>query len=113
MEIARENDLPIPEEIINGKSAEEIDDVYARCLRSQQLYLKKIELGKQVATIEESGKVMYEALGKIDKEAFDTETQTRSDFVLHKWQEDVMKFSNSSTERQVTRITTLGGETFF
>ena len=56
---------------------------------------------------------MYEAPGKIDKEAFDTETQTRSDFVLHKWQEDVMKFSNSSTERQVTRITILGGETFF
>ena len=75
--------------------------------------LEKIELGKQVTTIVESGKVMYEAPGKIDKEAFDTETQTRSDFVLHKWQEDVMKFSNSSTERQVTRITTLGGETFF
>ena len=70
VEIARENDLPIPEEIINKKSAEEINDVYARCLRSQQLYLKKIELGKQVATIIESGKVMYEALGKIDKEAF-------------------------------------------
>ena len=39
VEIARENDLPIPEEIINRKreSGEEIDDVYARCLRSQQL----------------------------------------------------------------------------
>ena len=72
MEIVRENDLPIPEEIINKKSAEEINDVYARCLRSQQLYLEKIEVGKQVATIVESGKVMYEALGKIDKEAFDT-----------------------------------------
>ena len=68
---------------------------------------EKIELGKQVTTIVESGKVMYEAPGKIDKEA-----QTRS-FVLHKWQEDVMKFSNSSTERQVIWITILGGETFF
>ena len=53
--------------------------------------LEKIELGKQVTTIVESGKVMYEAPGKIDKKTFDTETQTRSDFVLHKWQEDVMK----------------------
>ena len=58
-EIARENDLAIPEEIINGKSAEEIDDVYARCLRSQHIYLTKIELGKQVATIVENRKVLY------------------------------------------------------
>ena len=60
VEIARENNLAIPEEIVNKKreSAEEIDDVYATCLRSQQLYLEKIELGKQVATIVESRKVM-------------------------------------------------------
>ena len=67
--------------------------------------LEKIELGKQVTTIVESGKVMYEALGKIDKKAFDTYRKyikvDISDFVLRKWQEDVMKFFESPTERQV------------
>ena len=67
-EIARENNLAIPEEIINKKSAEEY--VLARCLQNHQLYLEKIELGNQVASIVESRKVIYESLGKIDKEAF-------------------------------------------
>ena len=34
-ETARDNNLAIPEEIINRKTAVEIDDVYTRCLRSQ------------------------------------------------------------------------------
>ena len=69
VEIARENDLAIPDEIVSKKreSAEKIDDVRAKCLQSQQLYLEKIELGKQVARMAESGKVMNEALVKKDK----------------------------------------------
>ena len=71
--IAKENDLAIPEEIVSSKrqSAEETDDVRARCLQNHRLYLEKIELGKQVASIIESGEVIYESLGRTDKEAFD------------------------------------------
>ena len=49
MEIARENDLAIPDEIVSEKreSVEKIDDVRAKCLQSQQLYLEKIELGNK------------------------------------------------------------------
>ena len=122
VEIARENDLPIPEEIINRKheSTEEIDDVYARCLQNHQLYLEKIELGKQVATIVESGKVLYESLGKTDKEALDTHRKhlrlDTSDIILRKWQEEAVKLFDSPTECEVIWITdTSGGKgkTFF
>ena len=73
-EIARENDIAIPDEIVRRKreSVDEIDNVLTRCVQNHQLYLEKIELGKQVASIVESGKLIYESLGKIDREAFDT-----------------------------------------
>ena len=121
-EIAKENDLAIPEEIVSRKreSVDEIDDVRTRCLQNQQLYLEKIELGKQVATIVESGEVIYESLGKIDKEAFDTYRKYLkvdiSDVVLRKWQQDAMKFFDSPTQRQVIWITDQSGgkgKTFF
>ena len=41
-------------------------------LTNQKLYLEKIELGKQVASMVESGEVMYESLEKIHKNSFDT-----------------------------------------
>ena len=121
-EIAKENDLAIPEEIINRKreSVDKIDDVRARCLQNHQIYLEKIQLGKQVATIIENGEVMYESLGKIDKEAFDTYRKylkvNISNVVLHKWQEEAMKFFECPTERQVIWITDIHGgkgKTFF
>ena len=71
-EIAQENELEIPEEYRNRESVDYIDNVCTRCLRNHQLYLEKIELGKQVATIIESGEVIYDSLGKRDKEAFET-----------------------------------------
>ena len=67
--------MAIPEEIVSRKreSVEEIDNVLTRCVQNHQLYLEKIKLRKQEATIVESEKeVTYESLGKIDKEAFDT-----------------------------------------
>ena len=121
-EIAKENDLAIPEEIVSRKreSVDEIDDVRTRCLQNQQLYLEKIELGKQVATIVESGEVIYESLGKIDKEAFDTYRKYLkvdiSHVVLRKWQQDAMKFFDSPTQRQVIWVTDQSGgkgKTFF
>ena len=104
VEIARENDLAIPDEIVSEKreSVEKIDDVRAKCLQSQQLYLEKIELGKQIANIVETGEVMYEALGKEYKEAFNTYRKYLkvdiSDFILRKWQEDAMKFFDSEIQ---------------
>ena len=115
--IAKENDLAIPEEIVSSKrqSAEETDDVRARCLQNHRLYLEKIQVGKQVASIIESGEVIYESLGRTDKEAFDTYRKYLkvdiADIVLHKWQEEAMKFFDSPTERQVIWITDiLGGK---
>ena len=121
-EIAKKNNLAIPDEITSRKreSVDEIDDVRTRCLQNQQLYLEKIELGKQVATIIENGDVIYESLGKIDKEAFDTYRKYLkvdiSDIVLRKWQEEAMKLFDSPTERQVIWITDIlggKGKTFF
>ena len=119
--IAKENDLAIPEEIVSSKrqSAEETD-VRARCLQNHRLYLEKIQVGKQVASIIESGEVIYESLGRTDKEAFDTYRKYLkvdiADIVLHKWQEEAMKFFESPTERQVIWITDIlggKGKTFF
>ena len=47
-EIAKGHDLAIPEDIFNKKreSANEIDDVRARCLQNYQFYLEKIKTGK-------------------------------------------------------------------
>ena len=121
-EIARENDIAIPDEIVSRKreSVDEIDNVLTRCVQNHQLYLEKIELGKQVATIVESGKVIYESLGKMDKEAFDTYRKYLkvdiSHVVLRKWQQDAMKFFDSPTQRQVIWVTDQSGgkgKTFF
>ena len=121
-EIAKENGLAVPEEIISRKreSADETDDVYARCLQNHQLFLEKVQLGKKVASIVESGDVIYQSLGKTDREAFDTYRKYLkvdiTDVVLRKWQEEAMKFFYSPTERQVIWIAdTLGGKgkTFF
>ena len=71
-EIAKENNLTIPDEIIEKRKSNEIDNIRARCLQNYQLYLEKIEIGKQVATIIENGEIIYESLGRSDKEAFDT-----------------------------------------
>ena len=116
-EIAKENELAIPDEIVSIKrqSTEEIDDVRTRCLQNHRLYLEKIQVGKQVASIIESGEVIYESLGRMDKEAFDTYRKYLkvdiADIVLHKWQEEAMKFFESPTERQVIWITDiLGGK---
>ena len=105
-EIAQENELEIPEEYRNRES---VDNVRTRCLRNHQLYLEKIELGKQVATIIESGEVIYESLGKRDKEAFETYRRyfkiDISNVQLRKWQEDAMKLFDTPTQRQVIWIT--------
>ena len=55
------------------KSTTKIDDnVRARCLENHQRYSKKIELGKEVASLVESGVVMEEALDGTLRNYFDT-----------------------------------------
>ena len=48
----------------------DIENVHARCLQNYQLFLEKIEMGKQVAIMIENGEIIYESLGKMGKEAF-------------------------------------------
>ena len=71
-DIAGQNDLSIPSETVKTHASEdEIENVRLRCFHNYQLYLNKIELGMEVATIVRNGEVLYESLGEKDKEAFD------------------------------------------
>ena len=117
-EIAKENNLAIPDEIAEKGKSDKI--VRTRCLQNYQLYLEKIEIGKQVATIIENGEIIYESLGRSDKEAFDTYRKyikvDISNITLRKWQSEAMKLFDLPTEREVIWITdTKGGtgKTFF
>ena len=119
-EIAKENNLTIPDEIIEKRKSNEIDDIRTRCLQNYQLYLEKIEIGKQVATIIENGEIIYESLGRSDKEAFDTYRKyikvDISNITLRKWQSEAMELFDLPTEREVIWVTdTKGGtgKTFF
>ena len=89
-------------------------------MKAYETLPRKDKLGKQVATIIENGEVIYEWLGKIDKEAFDVYRKYLkvdiSDVVLHRWQEEAMKFFDSPSERQVIWITDIlegNGKTCF
>ena len=69
VETVIENVLPLPQK---RKSDEEIDNVRAKCLQNHQLYLEKIKIGEPVASMVESGEVMYESLDKTHRNAFKT-----------------------------------------
>ena len=66
-EIAQENNLSIPEEI---RKRVDVENVRTRCLQNYQLFLEKIEIGKQVAIMIENGEIIYKSQGKMDKEVF-------------------------------------------
>ena len=117
VEIAKENNLAIPKEI---KRESTNDNVRTRLLQNHQLYLEKIELGKQVAHFIENGEMIYESLGRSDKEAFDTYRKyikvDISNIMLQKWQSEAIQLFNLPTEREVIWVTdTKGGtgKTFF
>ena len=117
-EIAKENNLAIPDEIAEKGKSDKI--VCTRCLQNYQLYLEKIEIGKQVATIIENGEIIYESLGRSDKEAFDTYRKyikvDISNIALRKWQNEAMELFDLPTEREVIWVVdTKGGtgKTFF
>ena len=117
-EIAKENNLAIPDEIAEKGKSDKI--VHTRCLQNYQLYLEKIEIGKQVATIIENGEIIYESLGRSDKEAFDTYRKyikvDISNITLRKWQSEALELFDLPTEREVIWVTdTKGGtgKTFF
>ncbi len=102
-EIARENGYEIPDEI------EPFHEVRARCLRNYQLYLEKIELGRKVMEIIESGDVVYESLCKTDKEAFDLYRKRKPRFdntisILRPWQEQALELLETPTDRSIIWI---------
>ena len=69
VETVIENVLPLRQK---RKSDEDIDNVRAKCLQNHQLYLEKIKIGEPVASMVESGEVMYESLDKTHRNAFKT-----------------------------------------
>ena len=100
-EIAKENNLTIPDEIIEKRKSNEIDDIRTRCLQNYQLYLEKIEIGKQVATIIENGEIIYESLGRSDKEALIlTENISKSIFQTLRYENGKMKLWSYSIYQQ-------------
>ena len=109
-ELAREEGLPIPEELSQPVIESSIEDLRAQLMKNNQIYLNKIELGKQIADIVDEGKVREESLEREHKEALEMYRKQRSffdigDVKLRSWQQDVMKFFDRPSERQVIWIT--------
>ena len=69
VETVIENVFPLPQK---RKSDEETDNVRAKCLQNHQLYLEKIRIGERIASMIESGEVMYESLDRTHRNAFKT-----------------------------------------
>ena len=107
-EIADEEGLPIPQEILHEQSFDK-DDLRERLSRNNQRYLEKIELGKNISTILDEGVVQEDSLSKEDKSALEIyrRQEPRCDIStvqLRAWQEDALKLIDSPSERQVIWI---------
>ena len=104
-EIADEEGLPIPQEILHEQSFDK-DDLRERLSRNNQRYLERIELGKNISTILDEGVVQEDSLSKEDKSALEIyrRQEPRCDIStvqLRAWQEDALKLIDSPSERQV------------
>ena len=98
------NDVMTPVSMLDASSLRE------ELLRDNQIYLNKIELGKEIAAIIEEGVVREESLTKDRKEALDLhrKQKPRIDIQmiqLRPWQEQAMKIIECPSERQVIWIT--------
>ena len=107
-EIADEEGLPIPQEILDTQPMDK-DDLRERLSRNNQHYLEKIELGKNISTILDEGVVQEDSLSKEDKSALEIyrRQEPRCDISavqLRPWQEDALKLIDSPSERQVIWI---------
>ena len=108
-EIAHQEGIPIPKEIIEA-SVFEVENLREDLLKDNQLYHDKIELGKKIAVIIDEGVVQEESLTKDRKLALDLYRKQRprfdiSNIELRSWQEEAIKLIEYPSERQVIWIT--------
>lgn len=108
-ELAQEMDLPIPEEISNEQVVT-IEELESSLLGDNQIYLKKIQLGKQIESILSKGVVLEESLTKDRVQALHFYRRQRPRFdvsavELRPWQDDALKLLDQPTERSVIWIT--------
>ena len=108
-EIARGEGLSIPQEISDTQPLDK-ENLRENLLRDNQLYVEKIELGKNISSIMDEGIVREESLTKERKLALDLYRRQEPRFdislvQLRAWQEAALKLFESPTERQVIWIT--------
>ena len=111
MEIAEQENIPVNHcNVMAPVSTLDASSLREELLRDNQIYLNKIELGKEIAAIIEEGVVREESLTKDRKEALDIhrKQKPRIDIQiiqLRPWQEQAMKIIECPSERQVIWIT--------
>ena len=108
-EIAHQEGLTVPKEISDTQPLDK-ENLRENLLRDNQLYLEKIELGKNISSIMDEGIVREESLTKERKLALDLYRRQEPRFdislvQLRPWQEAALKLFESPTERQVIWIT--------
>ena len=110
-EIAHQEGLTVPREIIEASPEfHDEGDLREDLLRDNQLYLEKIELGKNISSIMDEGTVREESLTKDRKLALDLYRRQEPRFdisvvQLRPWQEEALKLFDYPSERQVIWIT--------
>ena len=108
-EIAAEEGLSIPKEISDTQTLDK-ENLRENLLRDNQLYMEKIELGKNISSIMDEGIVREESLTKDRKLALDLYRRQEPRFdisvvQLRPWQEAALKLFDYPSERQVIWIT--------
>ena len=104
-EIAEEEGISLPKELRDTQPLDK-QNLRESLLRDNQLYLEKIELGKNISSILEEGIVREESLTKERKFALDLyrRQELRVDISivqLRPWQEEALKLFDYPSERQV------------
>jgi len=103
-EIAQQENIPI--DLCVQSSSRTLKTLKEELLQTNQEYLEKIELGKQIALIIDEGTVREESLKKSSKEALDLhrKQKPRIDIQtaqLRPWQDELMKIISKPSDRTV------------
>ena len=118
MEIAQQENIPIEhcKDVIQHPSSSTLDtsNLEEELLKNNQLYLDKIELGKQIAIIIDKGTVREESLTRHQKEALDTHRKQKpridiQHVELRTWQQQLMEMITIPSNREVFWICGLYG----
>ena len=111
IEIAHQEGIPIPKEIMQASSGiHDEEDLEEYLLKCNQLHLEKIELGKKIDAITNKANIREESLPKDYKLALDLYRKQRprldiANIKLRPWQEQALKLIESPSERQIIWIT--------